>query len=48
MSTLDFELFVVKTIIEHAQDSYLSEIALRRLFLAIKRIAHEHAKAGLN
>jgi hypothetical protein len=42
MSELDFELFVVRTIMEALEDSYLSEIAIRRLIVAVERIAAAH------
>jgi hypothetical protein len=42
MSELDFEIFVVRTILDHAKDSYLSKLAIQRLLVAIGRIAAAH------
>jgi len=42
VSRLEFELFVLKRIVEAAEDSYLSPLALWRLELACARILSEH------
>ena len=46
MKGLDYELFVARTILEAAEDAYLNDIALERLFLAVERIAKAHKKAA--